>query len=170
MRISKIFNLENQAPLVVKTLANDAGSVAALGVADHLATAKAYFDDPQNPPTDPNHKEYRDFALPILDALAQTTDPTFQTNQNNTNPSSENFDWIMAVYAATALDNQTPIESDDLQKIREEILYLKSAQNALEKKQKPTNVHDYPTYAAFTDVIRPMMSKNIELLKVHRLI
>lgn len=160
MRISKLFNQSGQIPLVIKTLANDVGSVSALGadVAQHLRAAKQWFSDPQSPPPDPNNQIFRSFALPIMDAFLQKTDPSFTPSPKGVNPSSEHVGWIARAYAQSAADS-TPIKSEDLQKIYDEIEDFHRIRNVLKEKKIPTNLTDYKTYDDFTKIIRPFMSR-----------
>lgn len=163
LRISKIFNEEVNVPLVLKTLANDEGSVSALGTttAEHLSAAKAYFSDPKSPPPDPDSKEYRAFALPLLDALAKKTDPSFTPAETGKNHLADHFDWILKVYADAALSPE-PIKSEDLRKIPNEINLFNRIKNKLAFRELKSDLHSYTTYKEFTDIVRPYMSqKNI---------
>lgn len=168
MRISKLFNTETQIPLVIQTLANDASSADVLGddVKQHLAAAKAYFDNPTAPPHDPDNAQYRGFALPILDAFSLITDPSskkgkianWQSGGAYNNPTAENLAWIIKIYAKKVAQSEK-ITSEDLSQIHDEIEYFSRAKATLRERGLKAKLGEYDTYDEFKAVIRPMIDK-----------
>lgn len=160
MRVSRVFNQSDQIPLLIKTLAVDKRSDAAFEhqIDDELAQAREHFESSST--TDISQT---DFALPIFEAFAQKTDPTYQKSDKGYG-SGQHIDWITKIYTQRANEDK-PIRSEDLSRLSRQISYFSKAKAALKEAGQNTNLEDYATYEAFNSVISPMYMKYLDKLQ-----
>ena len=163
MRVSRVFNRNEQMPLVIKTLARDEGSANALGedAKPHLEKARAFFDE-HNDGALPDISK-TDFAMPLFEALAAKTDPTYTVSEQGRG-AGRHIDWITKIYAQRAAEDK-PIKSEDLYKISDELKYFDKAKAAIKDAGKSTTLDDYNSYSDFTAVVIPMMLRHQDKLQ-----
>ncbi|MGN7437179.1 MAG: DUF4116 domain-containing protein [Alcanivorax sp.] len=163
MRVSKVFNNSEQMPLLIKSLAFDAGSPHALGenIRPHLEQAKAFFE-PAGAGGDADLTK-TEFAMPVFEAFASKTDPTYTVSDQGRG-AGRHIDWITKIYAQRAAEDK-PIKSEDLYKISDELKYFDKAKAAIKDAGKSTNLNAYENYGDFTAVVIPMMLRHQDKLQ-----
>ena len=154
MHIVALFNNTDRVALIIKTLAQDEGSIQALGqdVSASLQEAQAFFSGPDT--DDEASLSQMNFTQPLLEAFARATDPTY--TPNGLGGRGTYIDWIAKTYAQRAAEGN-PIKSEDLYKIGEELAYFRDAKNKIKAEGHSPDIGQYDTYDSFISVVRPLM-------------
>ena len=140
MRVSEIFNRNDKRALIVKTFLDDGGTAHILeregmslpkGLSDEQRESMAYH------------------------AFARLSDPTFDPD----NPDGNKYlEWISKIYADQA-GAGTPVKTEDLAALREELAYFDKAKTAFKNAGYSTDIQEYQNLEQFSGRARPLLNK-----------